>query len=239
MASDKKILLGLTTTNGSDWRDKVEEIKELKLTELALFPTMLTVSERQELYSLLAQTPLTSIPYVHLRDDFTEAEIDLFINKYKTKVFSCHANPLGFALLNRLPKYNSLIYVENPGDPKSYAQFNIASFTQNQVTGLCLDLAHYALLKVTNSKLASQVELMIKKYPIGVNHISCFSSNAFMKILSSGKASHAIHSLTELDYLKPLPRELFSKYICIELENSFLEQQEVKQYLELILDDKL
>jgi hypothetical protein len=232
-------LLGLTTTRGSDWRDKVEEIKELDIKELALFPTMLTPQERQELYRLLEMTPLNSIPYVHLRDDFTVDEIDMLIAKYKTKVFSIHANQSGYALLNRLPKYNSLIYVENPSEAKEYTMFNSPTFVQHQITGLCLDLSHYMAVKASDKKLALQVDELVKKFPIGVNHVSSFSTSAVMKIFSSGKSKHHIDSLTELDYLQSLPANYFSKYVCIELENSLLEQKEVKQFLEMILEEKL
>jgi len=239
MEDKKKILLGLTTTAGSDWRDKVEEIKELNLTELALFPTFLNPQERQELYGLLEQTPLVSLPYVHLRDDFSDAELDLLINRYKTKVFSCHSNGAGYALLNRLPKYNSLIYVENPANAKEMPGFSAANFTQYQVTGLCLDLSHLAVSQLTDKKLAAEVAVVMKRWPLGVNHISGFSSNAVMRFFHSAKANHHLNSLTELDYLKDLPASYFAKYICLELENSFLEQNEVKQYLDLILAEKL
>ena len=55
---NKKILLGLTTTPGSDWRKKVSEIDKLGLKELALFPTCLNEQERKELYGLLEKTKL-------------------------------------------------------------------------------------------------------------------------------------------------------------------------------------
>jgi len=222
MASDKTILLGLTTTPGSDWRDKVEEIKELQLTEIALFPTMLGPNDRQELCRLLETTPLETIPYVHLREDFTDTEMDYFISKYKTKVFSCHPSQSGYALLNRLPKYNSLIYVENPEDDKDFLSFNLGVLAQHQVTGLCLDLSHAASVAKTNKKNYNSLVEIAKKLPIGMNHVSGVRSKTMFSFLHSAKSHHHIESLTEFDYLKDLPKEFFSKYICIELENSLL-----------------
>jgi hypothetical protein len=239
MGSDKTILLGLTTTPGSDWRDKIDEIKEMRLTELALFPTFLKPNERQELYRLLEQTPLVSIPYVHLRDDFTADEIDYFINKYQTKVFSCHADPAGYAFLNRVPKYNSLIYIENPRDDKAYAGFNLPILTQHQATGICLDLAHAASTAKTNKKNYSTLIDIINKLPVAINHVGGFKSKTSFNFFHSTDHKHHIDSLNDFDYLKDLPNNFFAKYICLELENSFLEQQEVKQYLELILSEKL
>jgi hypothetical protein len=132
-----------------------------------------------------------------------------------------------------------LIFIENPNDQKNYTAFNIPSFTQHQVTGVCLDLAHYTAIKADNKKLSAQVDELIKKFPIGVNHVSGFKASVALKLFKSGQASHVIHSLAELDYLKDLPANYFAKFVCVELENSFLEQREIIQYLELILEDKL
>lgn len=67
-----KILLGLTTTPKSDWREKVKEIEKFGIKELALFPTFLSPDERKELYTLLEKTKIKNIPHVHLRDDMEE-----------------------------------------------------------------------------------------------------------------------------------------------------------------------
>jgi len=48
----KKILVTLTTTNSS-WREKIEEIKNLELKEIALFLTGLNRQEREECYRTL------------------------------------------------------------------------------------------------------------------------------------------------------------------------------------------
>lgn len=238
MASDKTILLGLTTSPASDWRDKIEEIKEFKLTEISLFLEGLSQSDRQELFALLATTSLQSIPCVHLANDFTAAEIEQLISKYKSKIFTCHADQAGYELLNRLPKYNSLIYMENPEDAKLLADFSLAALTTHQVTGLCLDLSHAAsIAKTNNAKFKTLLEIA-KKLPVGVNHVSGVRSRTIFKFIQQSKSHHQIESLTEFDYLKDLPTSLFSKYICLELDNSLLEQREVKQYLELILEEK-
>jgi len=43
----RKVLLGLTTTFGSDWRAKIKEIDKLKIQEIALFPTCLGEKNRK------------------------------------------------------------------------------------------------------------------------------------------------------------------------------------------------
>lgn len=239
MDSSKTILLGLTTSPASDWRDKIEEIKEFKLTEISLFSAGLNLGGRQELTKLLESTSLDSIPCVHMADDFTAVEVDYFISKYKTKIFTCHADAAGYALLNRLPKYNSLIYVENPEDGKLLADFSLATLASHQVTGLCLDLSHAASVAKTNKAKYKALLEMSSKLPVAVNHVSGVRSRVIFKFINQSKSHHQIESLTEFDYLKDLPSNLFSKYICLELDNSLLEQREVKQYLELILGEKV
>jgi hypothetical protein len=64
---ERKILLGLTTTPRSDWREKIREIDELGLEEAALFPTFIHLPERKELYGLLEKTGIKKAPHVHLR----------------------------------------------------------------------------------------------------------------------------------------------------------------------------
>lgn len=236
MASDKTILLGLTTGPTTDWHEQIAELKELKITELSLFLGGLKAGDRSEFFKLLETSPVTSIPCVHLSDDFTASEADYCITKYKTKFFTCHANDAGYALLDKLPKHHSLIYLENPEDPKLLANFSLATLTTHQVTGLCIDLSHAASIAKTSKSKYKELLSMAGKLPVAVNHLSGVRSHTIWKFIQRAKSHHQIESLTEFDYLKTLPTELFGKYICIELDNTFLEQREVKQYLELILN---
>ena len=66
----KKILVTITTTDSS-WREKIEEVKNLELKEIALFLTCLNRQEREECYRALAKTGLEKIPFVHLRSDMS------------------------------------------------------------------------------------------------------------------------------------------------------------------------
>ena len=85
-----KILPSLVTTHGSDFREKIRELKKLGLEEIAFFPTVLTAQERPEAYRLLAETKVKRIPFVHLRSDMTIKEMDFLEKKYKTKVIIAH-----------------------------------------------------------------------------------------------------------------------------------------------------
>ena len=63
------ILPTITTTWGSNWRVKIKEINEIGLKEIALFPTCLPKEKRKELYRLLEDSNIESIPLVHIRSD--------------------------------------------------------------------------------------------------------------------------------------------------------------------------
>ena len=84
------ILPTITTITPEAWRDKVKEVKKLKLEEIALFPTCLNQAERKKLYQLLKETSIKSIPFVHLRNDMPEEELDYLKKNYQTKVFNTH-----------------------------------------------------------------------------------------------------------------------------------------------------
>ena len=235
MSNDKKqLLFGLTTTPKSNWRDKVAEIKELGLKEIALLPTCLSYEERQDLYKLLETSGVVNIPYVHLRQDFFSEELDYLMERFKTKIFSCHANPEHLVLLDSLARYASLIYVEN-GDLRKDLFFNKDTFTKHQAIGVCLDLAHYQNTKDTDKPGYRRLLSVLADLPIGVNHISGYKHDIFNALIGKREDSHWISSLKDLEYLKTVPLNYFSKYIVLEVENSLLEQQEIMKYLKLIL----
>ena len=107
----KKILVTLTTTNSS-WREKIEEIKNLELKEIALFLTGLNGQEREECYRALAKTGLEKIPFVHLRSNMSAEEIRFLIKNYQTEVFNIHSER-EFPLKDDLSFWANRIYLEN------------------------------------------------------------------------------------------------------------------------------
>jgi len=157
MLNAKTILLGLTTSSGSNWQDKVEEIKEFNIKELALLPNFLNFEQRKKLYQLLQDTALEEIPVVHLRHDMEQNELDYLVNKYKSKIFCLQADELGFKLYEKLPKYQSLIYLENPSNEKTAKYFNQAIFNEQQISGFCLDLTRLESQRYTNHSIFKHV----------------------------------------------------------------------------------
>ncbi|MDD4271981.1 MAG: hypothetical protein PHF50_04225 [Patescibacteria group bacterium] len=234
--ANKKILLGLTTITPGEWKNKVKEIDELGLKEIALFSTCLEYGERQELYRLLEDTGLVSIPHVHLREQDTEShELDYLVKRFKTQVFNIHSKKEEFDFIKRNKKYKDRIYVEN-----IFMDDNFSEVLKN-CAGICLDLSHwesYGFLK----KYQGYAELpeLLKKYKIGVNHISaikkeithCHDNVTNQDFYSYD--SHWLDDLSEMDYVKKYKNYL-ADIISIELENPLKEQLEVKKYLEEII----
>jgi len=231
----KIILPGLTTTPDSDWREKTSEIDKLGLKEIALFPTFIGSEDRKELYNLLEKTKLKSIPHVHLRDeDMEEWELDLLINKYSCKFFNIHPNAVK---IFQYKKYLKMMYVENLQkiDERFFSALD-------KVAGICLDVSHYEDYGVISGERGYEnFSEVLKKYPIGCCHISAVKSVSQEAIdyLTHEKSLvysyHKLSDLKELDYVKKYVQYL-PEYVSIELENSFLEQIKVKEYLDKIIN---
>jgi len=234
---NKKILLGLTTITPGEWKNKVKEIDELGLKEIALFPTCLDFNARQELYQRLEHTGLEKIPHVHLREqDSTYDEVKYLVEKFDTRVFNIHPVERTLIFIEKLKNFKNNLFIENNNlMPENFEEM------VKQCGGLCLDLSHleeYVYLKKIESH---QILLeLIKKYKIGINHISGIKSQTalyhddFTGEDFNNFSCHELADFSELDYLKKY-KDYLADYISIELENPLIEQLEVKKYLEKIL----
>lgn len=213
----KEILLGLTTTPGSDWRRKCEEIDELGLKRIALFPTFLGVDDRKELYSLLENTGIEEIPHIHLRSDDMEAwEMKLFESRYRTRFYNIHSVAID---VPQFQSYFHKIYVENHYEllPEDILK---------RCAGLCLDFSHLEDIRATNPLIYESYCGLLGKYAVGCCHVS---SVPFAQV-----SDHFMHDLHELDYLVRY-QEYLPDLISLEMENSFHEQLQAKAYIEKIL----
>ena len=229
-----KILLGLTTTRGSDWREKIKEIDKFKIKEIALFLTCVDVKKRKGIYKLLEKTGLLEIPFVHLRDDFEEWEFEYLIKKFKTKAFNTHFDRLDEKFLKNSSKYKKFIYLENNWNfcDEMLKWFKI-------FPGFCLDASHFEnYCVIQKSPDQKNLPKHLKKYKIGCAHFSAVKKKPFLEIDESVErniyVSHLMKDLSDFDYVKKY-KNFLPKFCGIELENSFKEQLEAKKYLEKIL----
>ncbi len=230
---NKKILLGLTTTPASDWRDKIKEIRKLNITEISIFPTYLKSDERKELYKLLENSPIKNIPHVHLRSDMDLQELDYFVENCNTKVFNIHSENTVHALKKDFSKYSSIIYIENTEVIPTEEELK-------KYAGLCIDFSHWEdFILLKNPNYFGFLE-KISKFETGCGHISGIKKETITDPDPDYKARlsyacHTIQDFNELDYIKKYLQYL-PDIISIELENSFEEQLRVKEYLEKIIN---
>jgi hypothetical protein len=231
---DKKILLGLTTTSRSNWREKIKEIKFYNIQEIALFPTVLSPEERKKLYRLLEKSPIERISHVHLRNDMELWELDYFVEKYQTQVFNIHpekSHPPFFDY----SKYASRIYIENVKEIPTIEELK-------KCGGLCLDLTHWEKFSQLKGKEYNEKILkLIGRFQIGCCHISAIRNISckipFFKKLVLKNHTHFLKKLSDLDYIQKY-FDYLPEIISIELENSFREQLKVKEYLEKIINNQ-
>jgi hypothetical protein len=230
---NKNILLSITTTNEATWMDRIREVDELELEEVALFPTNFLTTDRKLLYRLLEETGLKKIPHVHLREDFSVAEIEYFISRWHTKVFNIHLLPDSLKLLSEAKAYRDIIFLENLNTitPEFIAALEMCG-------GICLDISHWEDWGVRQSQPGYENFLdLLKKYRIGCNHISAITDQQLCftdKHTGETKKAYNRHfsrSLKDFDYLKKYTAYL-SPIISIELENSLEEQLKIKKHLE-------
>lgn len=233
----EKILLGLTTTPGSDWQEKIKEIDHLGLKEVALFPTYLRPDERRELYYKLEQTKLQSIPHVHLRDDMEKWELELFWDRYGTRLFNVHARVTDEKFINEVAAdYKKNIFIEN-GAVLDERFFELAK----KCGGFCFDVSHYHdFAEIQGDGGYRKLLDHFKKGSVGCCHISAVAkkSGAFFDLISGrslkGYSFHLLRQSQEIDYVEKYV-DYLPEIISIELENSFEEQLEIVERLKEII----
>jgi hypothetical protein len=220
-----KILLGLTTTPRSDWREKIKEIDTYKIKEVALFLTFLNIESRKELYALLEKSSLDKTPHIHLRDDMEKWEIDYLSTRWKVRFFNIHPNWLFFEQLQNWG-IEKKVYVENLN--RIDATFEKISKLSG---GICLDFSHWEMHHTKNNNGYIKLKKLLEEFPVECCHISSIKN--WFGLFK--KDDHLMHKIEHLNYIKNYLSWL-PETISIELENSFCQQLEVQKYLEKIIN---
>lgn len=235
----KKILVSLTSLaaiselNLSGWRSKIQEIKSFDLTEIALFLTGLQAKERKKIYKALENTPIKSIPHVHIRTDMTLNEIEYLSRKYGVKVFNLHSTS-EWPLVYDYGIYFEKIFIENCRTVPNEDEMK-------KFGGLCVDFAHWeGKILEGNQEYDNKMRYMADNFPIGCAHISAIKDKPVPIVINKNIEmydSHELGALKELDYIKKYKKYL-PNIISIELEDSIEKQLEAKKYLEEIIAEK-
>ena len=236
----KKVLLGLTTTPGSDWREKIRETEKFGIEEVALFSTFLTIEDRKELYELIKSSPVKSMPHVHLREDDTqEWELEMLEREYGTKVFNIHP-VMDHERFDRVfKKFKEKVYIENLYDINDAFYESMA-----KAVGICLDFCHWKdgeQFKWPGYEFFREFALT---HAAGCCHVSSFkkepSTSVFVpwgyeeEMEIETQHNHIMEDISEIEYVKDYIG-FMPGLVSIELENSFEEQLGVKKYLEKII----
>ncbi len=221
----KKILLGLTTTSGSNWREKIEEIKKYNIQDIALFLTGIQKKEREELYYLLEKTKIDFIYHIHIRSDMAEKELEYLVKRYKVQALNIHSWRSRFAFPNFPTRFKKITYIENTAVVPTFQELN-------QFAGVCIDFSHWDVHKFFHWKEYQRMKRVVKQYPIGCCHVSAVR---YFKKIRISFDKHKARRQQEFDYLKKYKNYL-PQYISLELENSFQEQLVYKKYIESFLN---
>ncbi|MFW5884730.1 MAG: hypothetical protein ACOCUF_00645 [Patescibacteria group bacterium] len=228
----KKILLGFTTTSGSDYKKKLEEIEEMGIKEAAFFLTGLDLKRRKELYGLLERSSLEEAPHIHMRNDMEKWEVDFLEKRFNVQAYNIHDKNSLHPFENckdKFLEYAEKIFIENTETIPEKDELK-------ELGGLCIDFSHWQDNFLKGEKDHYQKILnLIKKFPIGCSHISAVQN----KLNEFGSfAKHSFRNLREFDYMVNFVNFL-PDLVSLELENSFQEQMKVKRYLEKNLEGKV
>ncbi len=221
-----EILVGLTSTRKEKIPYFLEEIRNLDIQKIALFPTGLNSPEREALYSELENSPITQIPHVHLRSDMTEAELEYLTQRFQTEVFNIHSLRSIHPYYPDSDRFLQNIFIENSG---------VIPMENELLTfgGLCIDFSHWENGVLKNDFDYKDFIKIVKRHKIGCCHVS-----AIRKTPESpwgGFDDHTYHSLSDFDYLEKY-REFLPPWVSLELENLPSEQLLVKEMLEKRLE---
>lgn len=230
---DKREILVSITTIGGRWREKIKEIKRLKLEKVALFLTGLEHKDinKKELFSLLEDTSIKEIPFVHLMNKNTSEDVKYLLKRFKTKAFNIHSEEM-YPLKYDLSKFKKIIYIENI---YRYAP-NIKEI--KKYAGVCIDLSHLEISKERFPKIYEKTIDTINQARCGCNHISSYKEDAIEDVRHIKKSSHFFTKLSQFDYLLNYPKKYFSDLIALELENPISEQLKAKSYVIKLLKEK-
>src|SRR5579864_7413674 len=112
MKNKFKILVSITGSQEEDWQNKLEEIKRLKIQEVALFLEIFEKDQREKIYRALLESKITTIPLVHIRHDMTKEELQFLKNNYKTKYFTIHEENFVHQDIKKWKGFYRHIYLE-------------------------------------------------------------------------------------------------------------------------------
>ena len=217
-----QIYPSITGYDNIEWQNKLKEIDQFKLKEVAVFLGSFDQKERDHLYKFLIKSSIEKVPFVHLRHDTDKHDIEFFVKNYDTKYFNIHED--GFGMIDRWKPYLDRLYLEMNYDDQVDRDVKV-----RKIGGFCIDLSHFKANIARGTKEAEYIFNRKDKIKFSCNHLNGYDP-------VNKKDKHSITDLKDFDYLITLPKFVFGEVIAIEVFNSIKEQLKFKKYLEKILD---
>ncbi len=230
-----RVLPSITTISRSQstWRQKLIEVHELGVKEVALFVTALSDDERKECFVELKKLKAHnqySIPFCHATSSMLEDDYWFLVDNFGTERFNLHPFRC-FPHQELSQKLRQRIYIENSGPTNLLTAEDIEGYG-----GVCLDISHLHDLQSLKPEHINQMTQVLEAFTIGANHIS--GARQVAQLSYEGELLHSTHSITDpsdFDYLRQYPAKYFSDMMAIEVENPIKEQLEYRNYIEVIL----
>ena len=223
----KNILVSITGSQEKNWQDKLQEITDFKIQEIALFLEIFEKEQREKIYQALLTSNVKSIPLVHIRHDMTKDELQFLKTTFKAKYFTCHEENFVHHDIEHWKGFYKNIFLE-----MNFDNFVSKKVMVEKIGGFCIDLAHF---KVGLEKLSKDFEYVYSKNKMA-KYFKCNHVNGYNPKIN--KDMHTIYSFKEFDYLKTLPEFVFLNVIALEMSNPIQEQLEFKKYLTKLLSEK-
>ena len=218
------IIPGLTSTRKDRIPAWIQGLRHSAVRTVALFPTVLSSSERRALYEELSTIEGLHVPHVHLRTDCDEREMEYLTRTFGTSLFNIHPAGTRHEFGSVPVGFESRVYVENVDAPP-------ADHELGELGGICVDYSHLESARARGrGDYVATVERQMSEFPIGCCHVSAIRKddpNAW----NGGPDHHEYLDLSHLDYMTRYAESLPPEWASLELENTFDEQLDAIEYL--------
>ncbi len=230
---EKREIFVTITTISDGWKKKIHDINKLGIEKVALFVTGLDYNKipKKQFFELIEKSCIKEIPFIHIYSNTSPDDIEYYKKKFKTTVFNIHSER-EFPQKYDLSRYKKEIYLE------TLVKNPLKRIEIEKYAGICIDISHMEIAKRSYPKVYEKNTEIIKKFKCGCNHISAYRENAIEKASRIKESSHYFTDLSQFDYLLNYPKNYFSNFLALELENDIEDQLKAKKYIINLLKNK-
>jgi hypothetical protein len=230
---DKREMFVTITTISDGWKKKISDINKLGIEKVALFVTGLHYNKIHKglFFELIENSCIKEIPFIHIYENTSPSDIEYYKKRYKTSVFNIHSER-EFPQKYDLSRYKKEIYLE------TLFWYPLNEIELKKYAGVCIDMSHMEIAKRKKPEVYRKNTEIISKFKCGCNHISAYKENAIEIASKIKESSHYFTNLSQFDYLLNYPKNYFSNFLALELENDIEDQLKAKEYIYNLLKNK-